>query len=59
MERGFRFLKDKQFHVSDVYLKKERADRGSGHDHGALPSSLHAPGEDASRQTKTVERDDT
>ena len=22
VERGFRFLKDKQFHVSDVYLKK-------------------------------------
>ncbi len=23
MERGFRFLKDKSFHVSEVYLKKE------------------------------------
>ena len=24
MERGFRFLKDKSFHVSEVYLKEER-----------------------------------
>jgi len=40
VERGFRFLKDDPFRVSNVYLKKPRENTGPGNEHGALPSHI-------------------
>ena len=36
VERGFRFLKDKQFRVAEVYLKERRKDRSPGNGNGSV-----------------------
>jgi len=50
VERGFRFMKDKCIHDSEVYLKKGRTNRIAEYDHGSQPSNLLFCGLEASRE---------